>query len=697
MNRSVFIVTTDLYSGKSLITLGIMQMIMKKTPNVAFFRPIIDDGCQQARDNHIDTVLSHFNLKMAYENAFAFTRSEAVALHNTGKVNEFFARIIDKYKNLEKQYDFVVVEGTNFFNESSPFDFDVNNFIAKDFHLPVILVVNGEHKDSQKLTDHILIQCDAIQSKGNKIIMIAINKAEISQEVLEMLFKDKGLEGIILLAIPTEPFLGKPTLKELKKVLNADLIMGEEEDLNKIAVNPIVGAMQLHNYLNRLSEGCLVITPGDRADLICTTLLANVSSTYPRVVGMILTGGITPEKSVLKLIEGISHSIPILAVDSGTFETTRKVADIKPKIYPENILKIKRSIDLFESHADMSSLEEKIAGFHSEAITPKMFQYNMIQKSRTVQKHIVLPEGFEERILRAASMFLADGLGRLTLLGDPKKIHSNLKNLGLYWDEERMQIIDPGTSLQYEDFSQTLYELRKDKGIQIAQVQDLMLDASYFGTMMVYKGLADGMVSGAAHTTAHTIRPALQFIKTRPGVKTVSSVFFMLLSDRVLVYGDCAIVPNPTAEQLADIAIASARTAQAFGIDPKVAMLSYSSGNSGFGEEVEKVKTATVLVRNAAPELLVEGPIQYDAAVDPKVGKQKLPDSPVAGQANVLIFPDLNTGNNTYKAVQRETKALAIGPVLQGLNKPVNDLSRGSTVEDIYNTIVITTIQAACL
>ena len=257
-----------------------------------------------------------------------------------------------------------------------------------------------------------------------------------------------------------------------------------------------------------------------------------------------------------------------------------------------------------------------------------------------------------------------------------------------------MTIVDPATSPNFPDYVATFYELRKAKNVNMDMATDLMKDGSYFGTMMVYKGHADGMVSGAINTTQHTIRPALQFIKTKPGVSTVSSVFFMCLPDRVTVFGDCAVNPNPTSEQLADIAISSAESSLMFGIEPKIAMLSYSSGTSGQGEDVEKVRRATELVKIARPDLKVEGPIQYDAAVDPSVGKQKLPNSTVAGQASVLIFPDLNTGNNTYKAVQRETGALAIGPMLQGLNKPVNDLSRGCTVDDIFNTVVITSIQA---
>lgn len=378
----------------------------------------------------------------------------------------------------------------------------------------------------------------------------------------------------------------------------------------------------------------------------------------------------------------------------GTFETANNIGNIKSKIYPESIEKIKLCIQLFEKHVDVEDLNARISSFKSDTITPRMFQYNMVQSARKAQKHIVLPEGTDDRILTAASQLAADELVYLTILGEQEKIMTRVNELGLKWDERRISIVNPIKSPKYESYVQKLYDIRKSKGMELSQARDLMLDVSYFGTMMVFVGDADGMVSGAVNTTAHTIRPSLQFVKTKPNVNTVSSVFFMLLQDRVLVYGDCAIVPNPTAEQLAEIAISSAESAKAFGIEPKVALLSYSSGSSGSGADVDKVRAAAEIVKTQHPELLVEGPIQYDAAVDPKVGKSKMPNSKVAGQANVLIFPDLNTGNNTYKAVQRETGALAIGPMLQGLKKPVNDLSRGATIPDIYNTVLITAIQS---
>jgi phosphate acetyltransferase len=448
------------------------------------------------------------------------------------------------------------------------------------------------------------------------------------------------------------------------------------------------------NFLNHLKDNLLIVTPGDRGDIIICALVANLSVNYPKVAGIVLTAGTEPEEPILRLIEGLHTVVPIIAVDTGTFLTTTQLGSIKSRITADNIKKIQLAINTFEKFVDIPALEQKIKTFVPEGITPHMFQYQLVKWAKRQKKHIVLPEGNEDRILKAAARLINQDIVDLTLLGDPVQVAASVKLLGLQLDLSRLRIIDPVHSEYYEDYVKTLYELRKNKNVELEMAYDLMTDVSYFGTMMVYKGHADGMVSGAVHTTLHTIRPALQFVKTKPGVSIVSSVFFMCLPDRVSVFGDCAVNPNPTAEQLAEIAISSAESSLRFGIEPRIAMLSYSSGTSGEGEEVEKVRRATEIVKQKRPDLLVEGPIQYDAAVDPVVGKQKMPDSKVAGQASVLIFPDLNTGNNTYKAVQRETGALAIGPMLQGLNKPVNDLSRGCTVDDIFNTVVITAIQS---
>lgn len=482
-------------------------------------------------------------------------------------------------------------------------------------------------------------------------------------------------------------------MKEIHESLCGNLLFGEGNLSNQVD-NVVIGAMNVPHFLNHIKENVLIITPGDRGDMIVAALQANLSISYPKVSGIVLTAGFQPEEPIMRLLQGLPSVIPIILVTTGTFETSTKIGAIKSRITPDNIKKIQLAISIFEREVDVQALDQKMVTFKPEGITPHMFQYQLAKWAKKKIKHIVLPEGNDDRILKATARLVNEEIVKLTLLGDPVEIASSVKRLGLDFDINRIRIINPTHSDYYQDFVNTLYELRKNKNVNQEMARDMMTDVSYFGTMMVYKGMADGMVSGAVHTTQHTIRPALQFVKTKPGISVVSSVFFMCLPDRVAVFGDCAVNPNPTAEQLAEIAISSAESSSRFGIEPRIAMLSYSSGSSGEGEDVDKVRKATEIVKQKRPDLKVEGPIQYDAAVDPVVGKQKLPNSEVAGQASVLIFPDLNTGNNTYKAVQRETGALAIGPMLQGLNKPVNDLSRGCTVNDIFNTVIITAIQA---
>jgi phosphate acetyltransferase len=488
-------------------------------------------------------------------------------------------------------------------------------------------------------------------------------------------------------------FLANPTVKEVAEALNGKILFGEQFLDNSIG-SYSTGAMQLRNYLTRIRENALVITPGDRADIILGAIQANASSNYPRIAGIILTGNLIPENSILKLIEGIQSTVPIISVDGGTFGISNKIGAVKSKIYASNSKKIMLALDTFDTYIHVERLNKILSKFSSDKLTPSMFQYNLLQRAKSCRKHIVLPEGNDERIMEAAARLQLLNIVDLTLLGDRREIQQKADQLGLQIDLEKINILNPEDSIHNEDFAKTLYEARKHKGLTETTAMDLTRDVSYYGTLMILNDLADGMVSGAVHTTMHTIKPALQIIKTKPGVNVVSSVFFMCLSDRVSVMGDCAVNPNPNAEELAEIAISSAQSAEAFGIKARVAMLSYSSGSSGKGEEVEKVRKATEIAKKLNPNLLIEGPIQYDAAVDMSVAKTKMPNSKVAGQASVLIFPDLNTGNNTYKAIQRETGALAIGPMLQGLNKPVNDLSRGCTVEDIFNTVLLTAIQA---
>lgn len=694
MNKAVYIATTEAKSGKSIISIGLMQLLLGKTAKVGYFRPIIDDYPKGVKDNHIDTILTYFDLQMEYEEAYAFKRSEVIRKKNKNKEDEIITKIIKNYKAIEDRFDFILVEGTDFSGEGSIIEWDINVLVAKNLGIPTILITSGEGKTLTELVSNLYMAYDSFKDHGVEVVMATANK--VQPENLALVKKELGTnlpDNVLTGVIPRNSTLSNPTVKEIVEQLKGNILFGEAH-INNQAGAFSVGAMQLRNYLTHLKENSLVITPGDRADIILGALQANISANYPPISGIILTGGLLPEEPINKLIEGLSEVIPIISVKGGTYGITNKIGAIKPKMYAENVAKITGSIQEFEKHIPVDALAERLITFEANGITPRMFQYNMLKRALSHKKHIVLPEGTDERVLLATKQLVEANAVDITLLGDRTQIENKLAQLDVSFDLNKISIINPTASADFEDYAETLYQLRKHKNVNLAMARDLMGDVSYYGTMMVYKGHADGMVSGAVHTTQHTIRPALQFIKTKPDVSVVSSVFFMCLEDRVTVYGDCAINPNPTAEQLAAIAISSAETSIAFGIEPKIAMLSYSSGKSGVGEDVDRVRKATELVKTMRPDLKVEGPIQYDAAVDMNVAKSKLPDSEVAGRASVFIFPDLNTGNNTYKAVQRETKALAIGPVLQGLNKPVNDLSRGCTVDDIYNTVIITAIQA---
>ena len=694
MSQGLYIATSERHSGKSIVVLGLMRAFLGKTPKVGYFRPIIDDFETGEIDNHIHTVKSHFDLKTDVNEMYGFTRSQVLEKYNQGKEGDIFDSLIQQYQKLQERFDFVVVEGTDFSENNSIIEFDINVLICKNLGIPVVIVANGTDKKVKEISGNLKLAFDTFMGKDVEVLGVVANKVS-ETNVVDVVAKIQEIipTTIQQMVIPNIKSLVDPTLKEIVEKLEGKVLFGEDF-LNNQAGSFGVGAMQLHNYLRHFKDNSLVITPGDRADIILGAIQASKSLNYPKIAGIVLTGGIIPEESILKLIEGLELTLPIISVKTGTFDVTNEIGNIKSAIYADNKQKITTSIAVFEKYIDVDTLTEKLVTFESKVLTPRMFQYNLLKRAQNQRKRIVLPEGDDDRVIRATSRILASGVVDVVLLGKGNKIKKKATKMGVALDMERLEIIDPVTSVRFDDYANTLYELRRHKNVDLAMARDLMMDVSYFGTMMIYKGHADGMVSGAVNTTQHTIRPALQFIKTKPTASVVSSVFFMCLDDRVSVFGDCAINPNPNAQQLAEIAIASADTATNFGVEPKIAMLSYSSGSSGKGVEVDKVREATQIVKEKRPDLKIEGPIQYDAAVDINVGKSKLQNSEVAGQASVLIFPDLNTGNNTYKAVQRETGALAIGPMLQGLNKPVNDLSRGCTVDDIYNTVIITAIQA---
>jgi len=698
MSNNLYITATEARSGKSAVILGVMEMLLRKIDRVGFFRPIInvDPGLNDP-DHDIVLVSSHFNLKIPYDQMYGFTGTEAGNLVSSGRQTEMIEGIIFKYNQLSNSCNFMLCEGTDFVSSSAAFEFDINAEISKNLSCPVLLVTNAYQKSTDDTVRSVEVALESLSRKKCHTIATIINRTDPKDgEAIIRLLKDKDLtREQLLYAIPDEPSLGKPTVGEVAKLLGAEVLYGEEQ-LNRHVHNFTVAAMQLHNFLTRIEYGSLIITPGDRADVIVACLAVVSSASEQKISGIVLTGGLKPEKPIWELIKGFPRMVPILSVKENTFPTATNVSRIHAVISPDDERKITLALAVFEKSVDIEQLEEKLITTRTSIVTPKMFEYELLQRARADKQHIVLPEGGEERILRAVEILLRREVADITLLGNEELIRGKIGQLGLRMD--LVDIIDPLKSELLDQYVRTYFDLRKHKGIPEEYARDIMKDVNYFATMMVYKGHSDGMVSGAVHSTAETIRPALQIIRTKPGFSIVSSVFFMCMEDRVLVYGDCAVNPDPNARQLAEIAISSAQTAKTFGIEPVVAMLSYSTGESGKGAGVDKVREATRIAKEKArksfPGLKIEGPIQYDTAVDSSVAKTKLSESEVAGKATTFIFPDLNTGNNTYKAVQRSAGAVAIGPVLQGLRHPVNDLSRGCTVQDIVSMVAITAIQA---
>lgn len=692
MLKSLYIATNAPRSGKSLISLGIMEILSRQVERLGFFRPIIRQT--KTPDNDIELMRQRYQLQGPYESFYGMGIDEATSLITSDKSQEVLTRIFGRYKELERNCDFIVCEGSDLTGLATELEFDFNAKMANQIDAPIVVVANGHSKTREEAVDLARLVRESFEDEECRILTVLLNRVSppIFDDVCSDL-KTQWNHEIPVFALPEEDILSQPTIDCIARTLKARPLHGVHGNLNRLVHTYQVAAMNLPNFLARIQNNSLVITPGDRADLVLGSLAAFQSGTHPKIAGIILTGGVSLAPTVRRLIKGLGGvPLPIFQVDIDTYDTASKVRDVIDTIAPDNGPKVAAALGLFEKHVDIHKIEEQIEITRSGRVTPIMFQYELIERAQQNKQRIVLPEANDERILKAAEILLRRDMVNVILLGEESAVQQSAIAAGLNLDG--VQIIDPATSPWLDDYAHTYHEQRKHKGITEEKARDVMLDVSYFGTMMVYKDAADAMVSGAVHTTGHTIRPALEFVKVHPSRKIVSSVFFMCLNNRVQVFGDCAVNPNPEPEQLADIAIASAETAQAFDIEPRIAMLSYSSGSSGKGADVDKVREATELVREQRPDLLVEGPIQFDAAVDPGVGRQKMPDSEVAGRATIFIFPDLNTGNNTYKAVQRSANAIAMGPVLQGLRKPVNDLSRGCTITDIVNTVAITAIQA---
>jgi phosphate acetyltransferase len=684
---SVYVASAEGYTGKSTVALGVLEQLSRRVERVGVFRPIVrgDQLPDSGRDYVLELLTSHEACTTSYDEGAGVTYDD---LHSD--LSGALDRIVDRYHAVADRCDAVVVVGSDYTDVATPTEFSVNARIAANLGAPVLLVVNGDDRTPDELRTTVDVLHQELKAHHANLFAVVANRCRSGN--LSADAEAVSLSGVPGYAIPDEPMLNAPSVDELMQACDGTLLSGDEPLLQREVTGFMVGAMTLPNVLDRLREGMLVVTPGDRPEIVLGVLFAHVSPDFPQISGIVLNGGLRLPEQVSRLIEGLEVSTPIIGTELGTYATVSALSNRRGRLTMDSPRKVGTALKLFAENVDGTALLDRLEVARSEAVTPLMFEHGLIDRAVEIRKHIVLPEGEDERILRAADILLRRGVADLTLLGDPVAVSRRAAEVGA--DISRAQILSPYDEKLVEEFAQVYYERRKHRGIELDEARAIVSDVSYFGTMMVELGKADGMVSGAAHTTAHTIRPALEIVKTVPGVSVVSSVFFMCLQHQVLVYGDCAVNPDPTAEELADIAIASAGTAAAFGVEPRIAMLSYSTGTSGAGSDVEKVARATQLVKERGPGLLVEGPIQYDAAIDSAVAKTKLPESEVAGHATVFVFPDLNTGNNTYKAVQRSAGAVAVGPVLQGLRKPVNDLSRGATVRDIVNTVAITAIQA---
>ena len=689
MTAAIYITSLAPSSGKSLVSLGAVEAAASRTANVGYFRPVI--AASETPDAQIEMMRRRYQLSQTYEQSFGVTTQATRGVgHHVPP--ELVHRILTRYEELARECDVVIVEGTDFTGASAAFEFALNAEIAANLGAATVVVVPARHDGTQQLVAALDAARLGLAEHQVTLFGFVVNRVPDAerQTIAEAVAQ---ADGTPVWFLPELPELERPAVSDLTAALGAEQLTGDEDSLGRGVRNVIIGAMTLPHLIERLTPDTLVIAPGDRSDVLLLAQASRMESDLPRIAGVLLTGGYQPDPIMLGFIHGSgSDSVPIMLTDRDTFETADIISRTRGTLESGDEARLDLALRMFQESVAVDELADRLIATRPDQVTPVMFERRLVAQARSVPQHIVLPEGEDDRILLAAQRIRLRKAAELTVLGDREDIQQRAERLGI--DLAGLNLINPSTSSDRQRYADEIQRLRAHKGMSAETAWDLAADPTWFGTLMVQLGDAGGMVSGAAHTTADTVRPALQIIRTAPDISVVSSVFLMVLPERVFVYGDCAVLPHPNAEQLADIAVSSAATAAAFGIDPRVAMLSYSTGSSGVGADVEKVTQATAMVREREPSLLVEGPIQFDAAVDPQVARAKLPGSDVAGRATVLIFPDLNTGNNTYKAVQRSGGAMAVGPVLQGLRLPVNDLSRGATVDDIVNTVVITAIQA---
>lgn len=693
--KTLFIAPTRNGVGLSSTALGLTRALERQGLKVAFLKPIAQTHTRDADDS------VHFSRKVTHlktPDPIALTWAEEQLSH--GAEEDLMENVIALSREaVGDGVDVLVVEGLAL-NERNVYAGALNASLARNLQADTVLVTSLAGVSPGELADELEIAAQNYRrSDGSGLAGYILNFAPKVMDFSTLMAELRARSAV--LASGELPLLGvvsasdkltAPRTLDVARYLNAE-ILNEGEAAHRRVLGTVITARTVPNMANLFSPGALIVTPGDREDVIMAASLSHMSGTP--LAGLIYTFCM-PEESIQRLCRAALHSsLPVMRVPTNSFETASAILKMDNRVPHDDLDRMDKMLDYIADRLDTLPLGAKIrsasVGDGERRMPPSAFRYELIQKARAAGKRIVLPEGDEPRTVKAAIRCTEKGIAHCILLAHPDKVRQVAEGQGLHLPDG-LEILDPEKIR--EQYVAPMVELRKSKGLTAPQALAQLEDNVVIGTMMLALGEVDGLVSGAVHTTANTVRPALQLIKTAPGSSLVSSVFFMLMPEQVLVYGDAAINPNPNAQELADIAIQSADSAAAFGITPRVAMISYSTGESGSGEDVDKVKEATKLVRERRPDIVVDGPLQYDAASVLSVGRQKAPDSPVAGQATVFIFPDLNTGNTTYKAVQRSAGVVAVGPMLQGLRKPVNDLSRGALVDDIVYTIALTAIQA---
>jgi phosphate acetyltransferase len=679
--KNVYIASNDNGHAVELVAMLMMEMLIAHAAPIAVFRPFVADN---KTDPVLDFFCHRYPLNFSNDALYGLTYSEAERMLGNQQYDELIKLILAKFQALNTQCSAVLCIGNSSTSTDSLFNLDLNLELANNLDCLVLPVIQSSARDTQSQKNRLASVQHALLHHDCNVLALII-AADTCHDQFDLPYP--------VFCLPEESLLLHPSMQNLSQMPGVEIISAQPACLHREIKNFKVAAMLLPEFLDYVEAGDLIITPSDRADIILASLLSYHSNNFPKIAGLLITGQTPIAAAVNNLINDLDDlPFAVLAMHADTYSVAMAAHELEAHINWQDAGKLAKLMAYMEKYINLVELRLRLFSSDAHKMTPLMFEYDILQRAKRHKQHIVLPEGEEDRILRAAEILLMRDVVAITLLGNPILIRQKIQKLSLNLDT--VNIIDPLESELRAEFAEYYFQARQHKGVILPAAFDLMSDVSYFGTLMVQLGYADGMVSGAIHSTQHTIRPAFEIIKTKPEATIVSSVFFMCLNDQVLVYGDCAVNPTPNAKQLAEIALAAADTASLFKIEPRVAMLSYSTGDSGQGEAVEKVREAVGIAKQLRPELKLDGPIQYDAAVDPDVARTKLSKSEVAGQASVLIFPDLNTGNNTYKAVQRSSGAVAIGPILQGLNKPVNDLSRGCTVTDIVNTVIITAIQA---